>query len=368
MAGPDTWRIGRLAVSVEGDSPTAGYLESELSHLPAATGAEQGHLRVVVGEIPEFRGGVRLDEHVVGETELVVERRLIRIGLSANDTSVVRIAPKEEPRSAIRDLPSRLRDINYLPAAGRVAKYAVYRALLPAVQLAQLPLRQTWLHASMVARDGNAVALAAWGGVGKTSLMLELVHQGGWQFLADDLAVVDDSGCVHRSPWRIPVYAHSLVGKGDLRRRVFTGRGPVDRLQWHALRWKRGPAQVRRRVLAGELFGDAGMADSARLRQVLFLRRIDGSEFSAREVEAEDAAAAGAATLEFDLDLHRWQLAASGSVSRAWLPRPAETSAQSEEVIRSAVRESGARCLLVDIPEGAGPRELSTYVTPLLGD
>jgi hypothetical protein len=83
----------------------------------------------------------------------------------------------------------------------------------------------------MAARDGHAVALAAWGGVGKTSLMLQLVQHRGWQFLADDLAVLDDSGAVYRSPWRIPVYAHSLDGKGELRRRLFTGRGLVDRLQ-----------------------------------------------------------------------------------------------------------------------------------------
>lgn len=139
MAGPDTWKIGHLAVSIEGEDPTAGYLKSELSHLLKATGRERGHLRVVVGEIQEFQRGLHLDEHVVGETDFVVERRLIRVGLSAKDASVVRIAPKEKPRSAIRDLPNRLREINYLSAVDRVAKYAVYRALMPAVQLTQLP-------------------------------------------------------------------------------------------------------------------------------------------------------------------------------------------------------------------------------------
>jgi hypothetical protein len=345
----------------------AGYLESELSHLPEATGAERGHLRVVLGDVPELAGGVHLDEHVVGDAGFVVERRLIRVGLSAKDPSVVRIASKEQPRPALRDLHNRLRDINYLPAVDRTAKDAVYGALIPAVQLRQLPLRQTWLHASAVARDGQAVALAAWGGIGKTSLMLQLVRHRGWQFLADDLAVLDDSGTVYRSPWRMQLYAYNLEGEDELRRRVLAGRGLVDRFQWYALLWRRGPEQVRRRVHAGELFGDTGVADTAKLGQALFLRRVEGDAFSVRHLEPERAAAAAAATLEFDLDiLHRWQLAASGSVSPAWLPERSETSAQSEEVIRSALVESGAQCLLVDIPVGAGPRELSEHVSPLL--
>jgi hypothetical protein len=345
----------------------AGYLASELSHLPSATGAERGHLRVVLGDVPDLPGGVQLEEHVVDDTRFVVDRRLIRVGLSAADAWVVRIASKEEPRTAILDLHNRLRDINYLPAVDRVAKDAVYGALIPVVQLAQLPLRQTWLHASVVARSGRAVALAAWGGVGKTSLMLQLVHHQGWQFLADDLAVLDDSGTVHRSPWRIQLYAYSLEGEGSLRRRLFAGRGLVDRFQWYALLWKRGPMQVRRRVHASELFGDAGVADAAKLGRALFLRRIDGDAFSVRDAEPNRAAAAAAATLEFDLDiLHRWQLAASGSVSEPSLPRPSETSAQSEQVIRSALIESGAECLLVDIPVRAGPHEVLEYVSPLL--
>jgi hypothetical protein len=120
-------------------------------------------------------------------------------------------------------------------------------------------------------------------------------------------------------------------------------------------------------MLAGELFRDAGVADSAKLGQALFLRRIDGEAFAVRDLEPDRAAAAAAATLEFDLDiLHRWQLAASGSLSRDWLPRASETLTQSEEVIRSGLAESGAECLLVDIPRGAGPRELSEYVASLL--
>jgi hypothetical protein len=116
--------------------------------------------------------------------------------------------------------------------------------------------------------------------------------------------------------------------------------------------------QVRRRVHAHELFGEAGVASSAKLGKALFLRRVDADAFSVRHVEPDRAAAAAAATLEFDLDiLHRWQLAASGSLSRDWLPRASETLTQSEEVIRSGLAESGAECLLVDIPLGAGPRE-----------
>ena len=361
-------QIGHLAVSLEGSSPMAGYLESELSHLPEATGAERGELRVVLGGVPDLVGAAHLEEHVVGDDGFVVERSLIRVGLSAKDASLIRVSAREAPRAALRDLVSRLRDINYLQAVDRAAKDVVYGALIPAVQLRQLPLRQTWLHASAVARDGRAVVLAAWGGIGKTSLMLQLAHRGGWQFLADDLAVLDDSGTVYRSPWRIQVYAYSLEGEGELRRRVLAGRGPVDRFQWYALLWRRGPMQVRRRMHGSELFGDSGVADAARLGQALFLRRVGRGAFAVRTLEPDRAAAAAAATLAFDLDiLHRWQLAAGASLSPTWLPKPAETAEQSEEIIRSALVESGAECLLVDIPVGAGPRELSDYVSALLG-
>ena len=57
-------------------------------------------------------------------------------------------------------------------------------------QLANVELGQSYLHASSFERDGQGVAMAAWGGVGKTTAMLKLVGEHGWRFLSDDLNLI----------------------------------------------------------------------------------------------------------------------------------------------------------------------------------
>lgn len=75
--------------------------------------------------------------------------------------------------------------------------FFIPNALLPSLQVA-FGARGSFVHAAAVCGPEDAcLLLPAWGGVGKTSSLLELSLRHGWGILADDLALIDRQGTVH---------------------------------------------------------------------------------------------------------------------------------------------------------------------------
>jgi hypothetical protein len=123
----------------------------------------------------------------------------------------------------------------------------------------------SFIHASCVEKDGQALLLPAWGGVGKTSLMYQMVVFGGWRFLADDLAILARDGAVYLNPDPIAVYPYNLLGLPKVREQVMRRQSALGRLQWQVGEILRGPSGVGRRmsprhVVRGRARGAAGAA------------------------------------------------------------------------------------------------------------
>lgn len=145
------------------------------------------------------------------------------------------VAPGTSAPSPSHLLPAGVRrflDWTYLTDDARSAKHFVYEMFDYLSQIAQLKVGQTLLHASAVGHGDSATVFAAWGGIGKTSAMLQLVMRHGCRFLADDLAVVDRSGIVYRHPKRMQVYAYNLVDMPELTRALRAQQSPLDKVSW----------------------------------------------------------------------------------------------------------------------------------------
>lgn len=364
------YQLGRLPIQLDGDSAFAHALAAELAPIrDPATAPPPPALRIqVVDRLAPFESTVAMAPvtvapdgfaHVAGKVRYQVRR----------DAAGLRIDLHVPPAGFLRELApvglQRFSHFNYLSHAERRVKSFVYDIFDYVAQGAQLPLGQTFVHASSLERDGAAVALLAWGGIGKTTSMLKLVLEDGWRFLSDDLGLVDADGVLHRSPKHMQVYGYNLAGQPAIARAFFGGRSAMDRVSWALFRLLKGDQRIRRRISAESLFGEARVARSGRLERAIFLERHSGRDFRQETLTAEALAERCAAILVREIDPFTLvSCAVHGGGNSGTIPTPGELERASYEILRTAFAR--VPCHVVGIPKGAGPDALVGYLRPLI--
>ncbi len=274
--------LGRLNIAFEGDNRFSNHVLNEIAAaLPKTDNPPQLTFRFVP-DIDARDNSIRIDA-----------LRGVIAGLHAEHTGrMLDIAPR--PMAPDRVIGSNLAikalEMNFLTLDALRAKNFVYKLFNWAVQIEQLSLGQSFIHASALTKNRRTIAVLGKGGVGKTSAMLKLCIQDGWRYLSDDLAVVDDAGVVYRSPAHLQVYAYNTEGDAPMERRLMRGRILFDRLHWRIRRRLLGNAKVRRRVSAEFLFGAENVARSASLTDVLFLQRGGAPGLAITKMAPQDAA------------------------------------------------------------------------------
>jgi hypothetical protein len=255
----------------------------------------------------------------------------------------------------------RARDWNFLSGEETHAKNFMYGVFDYLTHIAQLELGQSYIHASSLSRDGEGTAIVAWGGIGKTSAALKLITEHGFNFLSDDLGLVDDAGTLWRTPKRLQVYAYNLEGEEQLRSMLLDGRSILDRASWEWKLQRRGPKGVRRRVSAEELFGAQSVARSAPLTRVFCLERGDARDFEVRPITTEELSHRAAEVVMHEIEPF-------GLVSRALhsghhaplIPTQDQVVAATRAVLRRAFADIPV--LSIRIPLSTTPTTLANYL------
>ena len=62
--------------------------------------------------------------------------------------------------------------------------------LIISIQLLLLEMDCTLIHAAALEKNGEAILLPSWGGVGKTATVMNMVCEDGWRLLGDDLVIL----------------------------------------------------------------------------------------------------------------------------------------------------------------------------------
>ncbi|MBF0686353.1 MAG: hypothetical protein IR158_05470 [Cellulomonas sp.] len=158
-----------------------------------------------------------------------------------------------------------------------------------------------FMHAAGVTKDGEAIALPAYGGTGKTTLSIALLAQG-FRFLGDDLLFVDTtSGIVHPYPRPLHIFTYnvrSLVGaRIPLRYRAAVyGKNAIRFVLERVLRTE---FLISTRIHADEIFPGDVFGSAAPVGGIGFLRKdgpatttVDVGDDNARELAAEVARSA----------------------------------------------------------------------------
>ncbi|MCK5745695.1 MAG: hypothetical protein KAH44_05745, partial [Oricola sp.] len=249
---------------------------------------------------------------------------------------------------------------NHLSLDELRAKNFLYKLFNWSVQVRQLSLGQSFMHASAFTKDGCTIGVLGEGGVGKTSAMLSLCRNGGWRYLSDDLAVIDEAGIVYRSPAHLQVYAYNTEGDPDLEARVLSGRSMFDRVQWNARRTLLGKSAVRRRMSAEALFGSANVAQSAPLTNLIFLQRSGNADPIVRHITAKEAAAHMAPIITKEIRPYEQAYAALGGDELLHLESPEGVEQQTREILEMAFAKATPQ--LISVPREMRPPELAALI------
>lgn len=131
----------------------------------------------------------------------------------------------------------------------------------------------TLVHASAVSDEG-AILFGGTGGVGKTSLELEMCTTLNKSFFADDIVFVNSEGYAFPNLSYPKIYGYNLVGNSDLKKKLFKDSGLLNKLHWHS-RKAINPGFVRRRINPAELYNN--VEDQPQKIKAFYILIKDGS-------------------------------------------------------------------------------------------
>ncbi|MBC6425786.1 MAG: hypothetical protein GDA51_04815 [Ekhidna sp.] len=110
------------------------------------------------------------------------------------------------------------------------------------------------LHASAVKSKNGAILFRGTGGVGKTSLEIELCKNYGCSFITDDIAFLTGDGKIHPNLAYPKIYGYNIKENPTVRKQILHHKGFINKLLFklHSLR---GNQFVRRRIRPDEFYG-----------------------------------------------------------------------------------------------------------------
>ena len=202
----------------------------------------------------------------------------------------------ESNRSLLRSFAPKWRSISYTSQVEEVGQVFHELVLIPALFF--FSDQVTLIHGSAVERPGEgAIIFTGTGGVGKTSLELELILGHGYRFLADDICILTAGGSVHPNMAFPKIYAYNTLQDPLVRRRLLNGRSVIDKGQW-AWKSRRSPTSVRRRVNPIHFFDGRVSRDSCRLSKLFVIVRSSVREPVLCSISAEEAVSMNIETLK----------------------------------------------------------------------
>jgi hypothetical protein len=259
-------------VSVE-PSAYRDALLKELALYPAATGTSRKFF-IHCGKPDQKQIPACPRNHGELEHGFVMKRGFVDVYYDFGRDDEVHVTLDVPPQNVALRWRGKLKSMQYAARDEYVGQMLHELALVPLVHFAQ---NLVPIHASgMVTPSGRGVAIGGTGGVGKTSLELELCLHRDCAFLADDISVLDAEGRLWPNYNFPKIYAYNALDNPELEKRIFQDTDKLDRLQfaWHA---RKGPTKARRRLNPERLFPKVAQAH-APLGLYLILLPVAGTE------------------------------------------------------------------------------------------
>lgn len=363
------YQLGRLKFKISGEDKILPFLIRELESIEVETN-DLDILEFNFG-LPkgQIKNGVYVAPVICSETELIFNEGVFKYSLEEQKQKFV-IKLNSATLSTKKELlpkVARFIDWNYLLPAEQLAKNFMYGVFDYLSQIKNLTVGQSYIHASSFQKGDQAVAVIAWGGIGKTTAMLKLVMEDNWKFLSDDLGVIDEEGFLYRTPKKMQIYAYNLEGESILKDSLLKNRLLLDRMNWQYKKYKKGKKGVRRRVSAEELFGNESIACKAKLTNAFFIERADNKEFSSKPITVRELAERSSKTVMSEIDpYHKIETAVYSVQKQSLIPRYQDLLKNTEHILLNAFEH--VQPVLIKIPLNATPDDLAGYLRNYLGE
>lgn len=362
------FRLGTMPIAIKGNNGFADALNAELKPITEETTSNPVVTFQVVDSLPPLSVATVMNPVTVTPDSFQYQAGRVRYEVRAKQGGLDVLVNVPEPgalRSLIPVPVQRALHFNHMDYWERRGKSFIYDIFDYITQSAQLNFRQTYVHASSLERDGKAIALLAWGGIGKTTSLLKLVLEDNWRFLSDDLGLVDANGRLHRSPKNLQIYGYNLQGQDKIEKALFSNRTMLESLSWSFFRTIKGNHKVRRRVSAEKLFGSERIATSGQMSKAFFLERHKGQDFRCEKITPEALADRCVAILLHEISPYTLVASAvHGAGNNRTILSQGEMYSETHKILVSAF--SKVPCEVISIPTGAGPNDLVAYLRPLI--
>ncbi len=196
------------------------------------------------------------------------------------------ILPKIQKNVIMRYL-KKLNNIQYDSVPERLAQIITENLLIPSIYFNE---DLAPVHSAGIADpDERAILLGGTGGVGKTSLEIELCRNHGCSFINDDISVINGNGQVYSNLAFPKIYGYNLENNDEVKKIIFGTMPLHDKLAWHLKYRFLGPSKVRRKI-SPDLLYDHILNKKTLLHKYIILMREDVSSISIETVEPHVAA------------------------------------------------------------------------------
>ncbi|HHT9144144.1 MAG: hypothetical protein Q7J76_03260 [Candidatus Brocadiaceae bacterium] len=255
----------------------------------------------------------------------------------------------------------RFRDWNFFTIEETLAKNFVYNIFDFVMELKLLVNSSSFIHASSLEKDGKAILFVAAGGIGKTSIMMQMLKKEGWKYLADDLSIIDSNGRVYFNPKYIQIYPYNIKNDFELYNLLIKGRGALDRLHWSYRKLRYGEASVRRRVDPRVFFGPGKVSSSAQVAKVINLVRTNVNDFEIDGIGHDVISNMAAEILSLEISpFFKYSCLCNGGGSDSPFPKIEEIKERAirrfQEIFNNVPRYQ------LKIPLKASPSDLFEYI------
>lgn len=260
-----------------------------------------------------------------------------------------------KPVNALHGWIQRFRNMGYNRREERVGQIIHEHVLVPSVIFDNNVIP---VHSSAVEYNNKVILFGGHGGVGKTSLELELCFHKKAHFIADDISVMSKSGRIYPNLSYPKIYGYNVEGEPQISDAIKAGFGMMEHLHWklHAMK---GLNKVRRRISPAEFYENYKNKDVKGDRYMI-LKRYSGKKIKREKINATKAA-------EMSVDILKLEF--SKMLERLDKPEsPHLQTFRKETILNRWIQDlemalSSIDCEIIHIPEGI---EHNTFKKELL--
>lgn len=226
------------------------------------------------------------------------------------------------------------------------------------------------VHGSAVS-NGTGILFYGLSNVGKTTMALQMVKEG-YEFLGDDLVILNESGQLLSYPKRIKVEAHHLKAYPELVQKIGSRMSFTQRFFFN--RYVKSSTEKSFETMfynpaISEIFGDVKIANCSDLGAVVHLNRTDRGDPSIQEIDTESCIRAIISNLfwEFNLQPYRYsyyRYCLSYPSDRFFLEQEEEHHDRLHRIIGKAL--SNARAFQIQVPTQFNPLRMHSTLNRLL--